>query len=318
MIKVSIIVPIYNTSKYLKTCIDSFINQTEKDIEIILINDGSTDDREAIIKKYKDKRIKYISKKNEGIGKTRNLGIKEAKGEYLMFIDSDDYIDSNCVEVMYKNAIDNDADLVISNFYKDFDGRIENFDCPYFEPSSLRENPKIINMINLGPCNKLYKSDLVKNNIFDTDIKYEDVNFVVNSVLNAKKIVKIDDRLSYYVIHNGSETTTRDKRIFDIIEVIRRLHKKVKDKDYLKDNFTDLAVMVLCDYTIQTRYINDRKIRHDFIKEAFKELDIIDKNWRKCEFLANEDKYARIIKKSKILTILYCDIIGKKFRKKSN
>ena len=314
MIKVSVIVPIYNTAKYLNKCIDSILNQTEKDIELILVNDGSTDNSEDIINNYKDKRIKYISKKNEGIGKTRNRGIKEAKGKYLMFIDSDDYISSNCVEVMFGNAIKNNADIVISNFYKDYDGKLEKINYPFFEPSNLKDNPDILNMINLGPCNKLYLTDLVKSNKFDEDIKYEDVNFVVSSLLKANKVVKIDDYLSYYVIHNSSETTTRDKRIYDIIEVVERLNKKVENIDYLKDNFVDLAVMILTDYTIQTRYIKDYRIRHGFIKKVFQTLNRIDKNWRKCRFLTKEDRIVRIVKKSYILTIIYCDIIGRKYR----
>ena len=314
MIKVSIIVPIYNTGKYLKKCIDSLLSQTEKNIEVILVNDGSTDNSEDIIKEYKDKRIRYISKPNEGIGKTRNRGIKEAKGKYLMFIDSDDYISSNCVEVMLSMATSNNADIVISNFYKDYDGKLENVNYPFFKPSSLKDNPDIMNMINLGPCNKLYLTELVKSNKFDEDIKYEDVNFVVSSLLKANKIVKINDYLSYYVIHSNSETTTRDKKIYDIIEVVERLKKKVKNMDYLKDNFVDLAVMILTDYTIQTRYIKDYRIRHGFIKKVFQTLNRIDKNWRKCRFLTKEDKNVRIIKKSCILTIIYCDIIGRKYR----
>ena len=85
MAKVSLVVPIYNSSKYLNKCIDSLVNQSLEDIEIILINDGSTDESEKVIKEYNDKRIKYISKKNEGIGKTRNKGIKEATGEFIAF-----------------------------------------------------------------------------------------------------------------------------------------------------------------------------------------------------------------------------------------
>ena len=104
MAKVSLIVPIYNSSKYLKKCLDSLVNQTLKDIEIILINDGSTDDSEKLIKNYEDKRIKYILKKNEGIGKTRNRGIKEAAGNFIAFVDSDDYLDPHFCEYMYNNV----------------------------------------------------------------------------------------------------------------------------------------------------------------------------------------------------------------------
>lgn len=104
MNKVSLIVPVYNTSKYLEKCINSLINQTLKDIEIIIINDGSTDNSEKIIKKFNDKRIKYIAKQNEGIGKTRNLGIEKATGEYLAFVDSDDYLSIDFCKKMYTKS----------------------------------------------------------------------------------------------------------------------------------------------------------------------------------------------------------------------
>ena len=91
-IDISIIVPIYNAEEYLKRCIDSLVNQTKKEIEIVLINDGSTDNSEKIIKSYKDDRIKYFKNKNQGIGKTRNFGIEKACGKYILFVDSDDYI----------------------------------------------------------------------------------------------------------------------------------------------------------------------------------------------------------------------------------
>ena len=92
---VSIIIPIYNASKYLKRCLDSVINQTKTELEIILINDGSTDNSEEIIKEYKDKRIRYFKNKNQGIGKTRNFGITKATGKYIMFLDSDDFLDKH-------------------------------------------------------------------------------------------------------------------------------------------------------------------------------------------------------------------------------
>ena len=98
MNKVSIIVPIYNEEKNLKKCIESLINQTYKNLEIILINYGSTDNSKKVIDSYKDKRIVAIHKKNTGIGDTRNTGINKSTGEYIMFVDSDDYIELNCVD----------------------------------------------------------------------------------------------------------------------------------------------------------------------------------------------------------------------------
>ena len=102
MVDISIVVPIYNASKYLNKCLDSLVNQTKKELEFILVNDGSTDDSESIIKSYKDDRIKYFRRSNHGIGKTGNFGISKATGKYIMFLDSDDYLDLEACELLYK------------------------------------------------------------------------------------------------------------------------------------------------------------------------------------------------------------------------
>lgn len=310
MVKVSIIVPVYNTAKYLSMCIESLINQTLKDIEIILINDGSTDESESIIKKYKDKRIKYIFKKNEGIGKTRNLGIEKTNGEYLAFIDSDDYIEPNFCEVMYNKAIKDECDIVICDYYKDINERLEEVKFASFKDTNLKENPEIINYINLGPCNKIYKKELFKdkNNRFIENLKYEDAPFVCRLLLSAKKIGKINKCLAHYVIHEKSETTTRDERIFDILKITDIIVKDLEKYDYMHEAMINLVVMILTDYTIQQRYINNKNIRNKFIDEAFDYLDKLDSNWRSCNYLNEFSYLKRKVKSSKILTKLYCTI----------
>ncbi len=310
MIKVSIIVPIYNSEEYLNKCIDSLVSQTESNIEILLLNDGSTDNCDKIIKKYNDKRIKYVSKENEGIGKTRNLGIEHSSGKYIMFIDSDDYIAKDCVEKMYNYAESTNSDLVISDFYKNINGQLEKFDIPYFESSSLTNNPQILNMVNMGPCNKLYKKDLLKNIKFDENLKYEDVYFVCKVLYKAKKISKLNEYLSYYVINSNSEITIRDKSIFDIIKV----NKKLKDLFYhnkkLKESFIDLSVMMITDYAAQTMYIKDRKVRKQFIYESYEYLDGIDTKWRKRDRFKKISFIKRLVKANRKLLLLYVDIVG--------
>lgn len=312
MIKVSIIVPCYNTSKYLQKCIDSLIHQTLKDIEIILINDGSTDDTDKIIQTYHDKRIKYIDKENEGIGKTRNLGIELAKGEYLSFIDSDDYVAPDFCEKMYNKAKRDNCDLVICDYFEDNDG-LKKIQLDNFEDSSLKDNPEIINKINLGPCNKIYKRDLFNNqkNRFEENLKYEDAPFVCRLLLSAQKISKINGCLTYYVIHNNSETTRRDKKIFDILKVTDIIVQILKEKDYMNKVTLDLVVMILTDYTIQQRYIKNRLIRNKFINEAFAYLNHLDHNWRKCSYLKKFTYFKRLIKTHKTLTKVYCSIYNK-------
>ena len=115
MVKISVIIPVYNVEKYLKECLDSVINQTLKDIEIICVNDGSTDNSLNILENYakKDNRIIVISQKNKGLSGARNTGLKYCSGEYVSFIDSDDYVSKDLFELTYNNAISNNSDLVI-------------------------------------------------------------------------------------------------------------------------------------------------------------------------------------------------------------
>ena len=121
-LKVSVIVPVYNAEKYLNRCIDSLTNQTLEDIEMIFVNDGSTDNSINILKSYKeqDKRIVIIDKANEGVSEARNQGISKAKGDYIFFVDSDDWIDLNTLENMYETAIKDDIDIVMCSYVREF------------------------------------------------------------------------------------------------------------------------------------------------------------------------------------------------------
>ena len=309
MTKVSLIVPIYNSQNYLEKCIKSLISQTLKDIQIILINDGSTDNSEKIIKSFDDERIVYISKNNEGIGKTRNLGIDKATGEFLAFVDSDDYLNEHFCEYMYQKAVNDDCDLVVCDFFEDRNTLV-GIKFKDFKDTNLRETPELINNINLGPCNKLYKKSLFddKSNRFEENLKYEDAPFVVKMLLSANRIGKVNDYLTYYVIHSNSETTIRDKRMYDILEITDIIVNDLKKVDYPNDSLVSLAVMILTDYTIQQRYISDVKYRHDFINRAFKYLNNLDRKWRKCSYLKRFTSLKRYVKTSKLLTKIYCDL----------
>lgn len=307
MAKVSLIVPVYNTAKYLRKCIDSILNQTLKEIEVIIINDGSKDDSENIIKSYKDERIIYIKKENEGIGKTRNLGIDMAKGEFIAFVDSDDYLSENFCEVLYDKAHNSGCDLVICDYYEDGSSLLE-IKFPSFEDVNLEINPAVINNINLGPCNKMYSRRLLIDNKikFEEALKYEDAPFVIKALLKAKKIGKVNESLTYYVIHENSETTVRDSRIFDILKITKIVIDEMSKYDYLKDETVNIAVLILTDYTIQQRYIKNKKDRDRFINEAFEILDNLSRNWREAVYLDRFSGFRRLIKTNKFLTKVYC------------
>lgn len=295
MNKVSVIVPIYNEEKNLKRCIESLINQTYKNLEIILINDGSTDNSKKIIDSYKDKRIVAIHKKNTGIGDTRNTGIAKSTGDYIMFVDSDDYIELNYVEVLLKSLNENKADLAISNYYLDTPNKTYEIDLKNLGITSIKEDEDLLCKINLSPWNKLYKKDLIinNNNKFPYKVKYEDVPFVVEAVIKASKISFVPNYLYHYVIKKSGETITRDERIFDIITICAIVEKKLEQINYV--NKTNFFVKVLSYYLKNSRYIPNINLRNEFIDAIYIYLKRIDKDWRKCTYLKQESKIKRVI-----------------------
>ena len=199
MIKVSIIVPVYNMEKYLRECLDSLVNQTLKDIEIICINDGSKDNSLEILNEYsqKDSRIKVINKENEGQGVARNLGISKAQGEFIGFVDPDDWVELDMYEKMYNQAKTLDSEIVICDHtrYSEFDQKSwkpRTFDKAISPVKSVRLNvesgknidKELINSTLLvSPCysvNKIYNREfLLKNNIKFSQMRcFEDVMYL--------------------------------------------------------------------------------------------------------------------------------------------
>ena len=201
-IKLSIIIPVYNTENYLEQCLDSIINQSLKEIEIICIDDESKDNSLIILRKYqtKDKRIKVISKKNEGVGPTRNLGIELAKGEYLCFIDSDDYVDLKLYELAYKTAKKFNADLVAFRWHH-FVGKIDKFKekntnfVPVFDVME-----KLWDKASILPWNKIIRREIFKDKnvrFFPYDFA-EDIFFNYNMYPRIKNISFIDKAFYHY------------------------------------------------------------------------------------------------------------------------
>lgn len=309
MADISIIVPIYNAEKFIKKCVDSLLNQTKKELEFILINDGSTDKTHDILKTYKDKRIKYFKNKNQGIGKTRNFGIEKATGKYIIFIDSDDHIEPTTCEELYNKAIKEKADVVVCDFFKVYDdGSIEDINLPSFKTSKLKDNPNILIDINLSPWNKIYSTKLIKdNNIrFAEGIKYEDVPFVSEALDRANKIAKLDKKLNYYVIHGNSETTVRDKRIFDILKIVDMIRKYFKNKTYMNDIVDKLTVRIVTNYNIQQRQQKDIKVGMEFIDDAFAYLKKEVPDYKDNKYYENRSFLKRTIEKNKLFSKLYC------------
>jgi len=307
---ISIIVPIYNAEKYIKICLDSLINQTKKELEFILINDGSTDNTEKIIKKYKDPRIKYYKNKNQGIGKTRNFGIEKSTGKYIMFLDSDDSLEKNACELLFNEVLERKIDLLVFGFSKCSNITKTEEKIPSFSSTSLKKDPSLITSINLSPWNKIYKTSLIKNNNirFIEDLKYEDVPFVIMALDKAQNISKLDKCLYNYVIHGNSETTIRDERVFDILRIIDIIRIYFQDKDYIQEELKKLIVRMITNYTIQQRYQEDMKTGIKFINEAFSYLAKYIPDYKNNKYYKDRGIAKRTIEKNRILTIIYCQL----------
>ncbi len=223
-IKISVIVPVYNAEKTIKRCVDSIIEQTLENIEIILINDGSTDQSIKILKELqkKDNRVILINKKNEGVSATRNYGLKIARGEFIGFIDSDDIIEKNMFEELYNQINSNLIDIVMCKFKIFYNKNIikENFFLNTNSHDQLKKEI-ILNMIGLEneeKFNKLntimgsvwrsiYRKDVIINNniLFDNDISYsEDLIFNLKFMTKCKELRVINKYLYKYFIYDTS------------------------------------------------------------------------------------------------------------------
>ena len=224
MPKISVIVPVYNVEKYLPKCLDSLVNQTLKDIEIIIINDGSPDNSEEIINDYmkKHSNIKYYKKENGGQGSARNLGIKKSKGEYITFVDSDDYIDVNMLEYMYING--NNADVVVCDLSKVFTDKTQNF--INYHKYSNQDNINIM-LSHPGPVGRLYKRDIFsENNLSFLEVKlYEDLGLIPIIGIYTKTVTYINKPFYNYLIREGSsmKQLSYNKNLEDIFTVMEHL-----------------------------------------------------------------------------------------------
>lgn len=217
--KVSVIVPVYNVYDYIEKCLDSLVNQTLKDIEIIVVNDGSPDNSQEIIDKFakKHSNVKSYIKKNGGLSDARNYGIKYAKGEYIAFLDSDDYVKVDMYEKMYKKAKEKDFDMVVCDIdylYPDNTLRVS---------SGVDEDTTDIKKtyLNIHPAawNKIFKKDLFKNDVyFKKNVWFEDVEFIYRMLPYIKSIGVVKEDFNQYVQRPGSISNTVNMKLYHYID----------------------------------------------------------------------------------------------------
>lgn len=243
MAKVSIIVPVYNVEKYLRKCLDSLINQTLKDIEIICVNDGSKDNSPKILEEYakKDNRIIVINQENAGLSVARNSGIDIAKGEYIGFVDSDDWIDLDFFEKLYYSATSNDTDIAVGGIIRVTGIKKKKF--LNFEKETITDNTNLKFELCDVPeksyvWNKIYKTEKLKEIglEFEKGIFYEDCIFTPQALFYLGKIVTVPN-IYYYYLRRGNSTVKQrgEKANADSVYA----HKKAND--FIKEHNIDIS-----------------------------------------------------------------------------
>lgn len=226
--KVSLIIPVYNVRDYLRKCLDSVAAQTYKDLEVIIVNDGATDDSLEIALQYTAKypHFRCYTIENRGLGGARNYGMEYATGDYILFLDSDDYIAENCVEILVTAAEQNGSDVVVCNCYDVAeDGKVLLAYKNVYRnaTTSLEEEPEIL-FNRHSAWGKLYKRELLEGFAYVSRVWYEDVRLTPKLYLRAKKITYVDDTLFFYVQRQGSIMNNLNyRRNLEVIEAFEDL-----------------------------------------------------------------------------------------------
>lgn len=277
---ISVIIPVYNVEKYLEKCLDSVVSQTLKDIEIICVNDGSTDSSLSILKTYseKDNRIQIISRTNKGLGATRNDGIWSAKGEYLFFLDSDDWIDETCLEKLYNKAKADQAELCIYGCIPYDDEKGQCIASKYYTTD-------IYQRCTSTPCNykqitdciftrfeavlKLWKRDFFIDNklFFSEGVWFEDVISHVKGMILAKRITFVNECLYFYRQRSGSiMKSSNNRKIFDAFIFLEGVLDFLKEKNLYDTLKKEYEIFVSNQLSYHSKRISSE------IKKEFKEL----------------------------------------------
>ena len=240
-IKVSIIIPAYNVNKYIERCIKSAMNQTLKEIEIIVVNDGSTDNTKTIIEKLaqQDSRIVLINKENGGVSSARNRGASIARGEYIQFLDGDDWIEKTACQEMYQYAKENNLDTVVVNFYEDDDkGDIQELEAIKSD-KSIMNSKEFITLLFQGKAhwniwNIFYSKEL--NVRQEENISYgEDLLATFQLISNAKKIGILREPYLHYINNPTSITNNKEAlKINQLFTVYNLIEKEMKEKKIFK------------------------------------------------------------------------------------
>ena len=312
MAEISVIVPVYNVQKYLRKCLNSLVKQTFKDIEIIAVNDGSTDDSEEILKEYAEKydNFSYYNKENGGLSDARNFGLKHANGRYVAFVDSDDYVDRTMYEKMYNKALENNYDYVECDFYWVYPNKNRlDRGIRYKNKNEMLLYGRVV------AWNKLIKRDVITE-LFPKGLYFEDIEFFYKLIPNINDFAFVDEPLVYYVQRENSqskEQSYKTAQIFNIFDNVFDYYRKHKIYDkYRRELEYSYVRILLCSSLKRMCKIKDDVARNRLCYETWTNLNTKFPDWKKNKLLkANNVKnlYMRTVNNRTFK--FYCNLFKK-------
>lgn len=329
--KVSVIVPIYKVEQYLHRCVNSIINQTYKNLEIILVDDGSPDSCGSICDEYekKDNRVKSVHKINGGLSDARNYGMKYATGDFVLFVDSDDWLKIEMIEVMINHSKEYNSDVVQSAFYYAYEDYLLLDDRYYKED----DEPTLLNkkelmkelVINERVKNfawgKLYKMDLIKDIPFEKGVLFEDVFWAHQVMHNVNRYVILNNPMCYYLQRSDSIVANYTPRNLDIIKGLKERHEFIEKyhSDLVSHSYKIIFNTCLLHYELLTKNKDkdENRVHRDNIKTYIRD------NYKEIEKSLKDDKEVivrlQLFNKSYKMYVIYClsDKILRKLKLKS-
>lgn len=336
MVKISVVVPVYNAEPFLEDAINSVLNQTFKDFEVVCVNDGSKDNSLEMLNDFakKDNRIKVINKENGGCGSARNRALDESCGDYIYFFDPDDYILPNTFEELYNNAINNDSDLVIFKIARFYEGDEIDYSVPGFEFEKVfkkkdfnnftfnyKKIKKYVLNSSFAPWSKLYKHEFLnkyEDFRFDLGVAFDDTPFHVKSLLRAEKISYVPDFFYHYRFNPNSVNNTSSNGV-DIFKICDLIEMFLKDEKYYCDfieEFKLFKVTQILNYMLSTDSEEYFKLaKNEFYKLNIGKINKLGKyNLKRYKLVLKSKNYEEFKKKDYELYIKQLKISNKHLR----
>ncbi len=322
----SIVLPVFNVEKYLERCIKSILEGTYKDLELVIVNDGTKDDSENIIIRYLEKynNITYIVKENGGLSHARNVGYKYSKGEYIAFFDSDDYIKKDMYEKLMAKVKDYNYDIVVCDLYMEYEQTGKkiyvgsNVEKEYKDVekdnNGISIRKEIMENIYIAVHNKIYKKELIEKTFengmpFVNGMYYEDILYTYSILQNTRSISFVKEPLYYYVQRTSSISNNYDKKLYDIITSVEMLIENAVENNRFED-YKEILEYIGIRYMYGTFMKRIAKTKNKKIylegynrviqedKKIYEKYGILGKNKKKNSILNNCKDYSECKEKS--------------------